>query len=195
LGDRILVWKQSNPIYNGIYVVQIVGTGSNGVWVRSTDTNGSGSGTIYGGDYVFVINGVVLAGHGFVVVGDGQRIIGVNNINWRDFTAGGTSRAGGLLTALQKLHPTSNSNLSDYNTGLQIPNDLIVGSHIIITVNGNIENISYGDKTGSFYISADNGVTVKIKANIAANDYLWFSPANAGYKLEITDEINLIYSA
>lgn len=39
IGNRILVAGQSTASQNGIYVVQTVGTGSNGTWVRSFDAN------------------------------------------------------------------------------------------------------------------------------------------------------------
>ena len=38
-GDRVLVTGQSSPTQNGIYVVQTLGTGSNGTWIRSKDAN------------------------------------------------------------------------------------------------------------------------------------------------------------
>lgn len=47
--DRVLVTAQSTGSQNGIYQVSAVGTGSNGTWIRSTDTNATGellSGTI-----------------------------------------------------------------------------------------------------------------------------------------------------
>ena len=35
VGDRILVNAQSTSSQNGIYIVSILGTGSNGTWIRS----------------------------------------------------------------------------------------------------------------------------------------------------------------
>lgn len=40
-GDRILVRKQNIPAENGIYVVESVGDGTDGVWVRSADLSDS----------------------------------------------------------------------------------------------------------------------------------------------------------
>jgi len=39
VGDRILVAGQSTASQNGIYIVQTLGTGSNGTWTRSPDAN------------------------------------------------------------------------------------------------------------------------------------------------------------
>ena len=41
VGDRILVNAQSTSSQNGIYIVSILGTGSNGTWIRSPDASAS----------------------------------------------------------------------------------------------------------------------------------------------------------
>jgi len=41
VGDRIGLVGQTNASQNGIYVVQTLGTGSNGTWIRSTDVDAS----------------------------------------------------------------------------------------------------------------------------------------------------------
>ena len=49
LNNRVLVTGQSTASENGIYFVSTVGSGSNGTWERSIDTNSTGellSGTI-----------------------------------------------------------------------------------------------------------------------------------------------------
>ena len=42
VNSRILVNGQSTQTQNGLYLVQSVGTGSNGTWVRTTDTDATG---------------------------------------------------------------------------------------------------------------------------------------------------------
>jgi len=42
LKDRILVTGQSTGTQNGIYTVSVVGSGSNGTWVRATDADATG---------------------------------------------------------------------------------------------------------------------------------------------------------
>ena len=42
VGNRVLVQGQSLPKENGIYRVTVVGTGSNGTWVRDTDGRAAG---------------------------------------------------------------------------------------------------------------------------------------------------------
>jgi len=57
--DRILVWMQTLPAENGVYVASILGTGATGTWTRAADANtitklasaivAVDSGTLYGG--------------------------------------------------------------------------------------------------------------------------------------------------
>ncbi len=56
-GNRILVAGQDPGSENGLYVVQTVGAGSNGTWVRSTDGNQDGE--IEAGMIVMVTEGTV----------------------------------------------------------------------------------------------------------------------------------------
>lgn len=58
-GDRVLVNGQSTGSQNGIYEVQTVGTGSNGTWIRSLDTNATGE--LQAGTIVMVTEGTVYA--------------------------------------------------------------------------------------------------------------------------------------
>lgn len=54
-GDRILVAGQTTGSQNGLYIVQTVGAGSNGTWVRSSDGNETGE--IEAGMIVMVTEG------------------------------------------------------------------------------------------------------------------------------------------
>jgi hypothetical protein len=57
IDDRVLVIGQGTSSQNGIYFVDIVGSGSNGTWVRSNDTNSSGE--LLAGTIVMVTEGLV----------------------------------------------------------------------------------------------------------------------------------------
>jgi len=57
--DRILVQGQSAGAENGIYRVSVVGTGSNGTWVRSADADATGD--ITAGMTVMVTEGSTYA--------------------------------------------------------------------------------------------------------------------------------------
>jgi hypothetical protein len=56
IGSRILVAGQSTGSQNGVYQVSVLGTGSNGTWIRSVDTNESGE--LNAGTIVMVTEGV-----------------------------------------------------------------------------------------------------------------------------------------
>ena len=55
LGDRILVTGQSTGSQNGLYQVSVLGTGNNGTWIRSTDSNETGE--LSAGTIVMVTEG------------------------------------------------------------------------------------------------------------------------------------------
>jgi hypothetical protein len=66
IGNRILVKDQTNGAQNGLYVVRNVGTGSNGWWVRTLDSNQS----------TFVTSGLtVVVAQGTVNVGQEYRLV------------------------------------------------------------------------------------------------------------------------
>jgi hypothetical protein len=57
VNDRVLVIGQSTGSQNGIYYVTTVGTGSNGTWTRSSDTDATGE--LLAGTIVMVTEGTV----------------------------------------------------------------------------------------------------------------------------------------
>ena len=57
LNDRVLVTGQSTGSQNGIYYVSTLGTGANGTWTRSTDTDVTGE--LLSGTIVMVTEGTV----------------------------------------------------------------------------------------------------------------------------------------
>ena len=91
-GDRVLVKDQTNQTQNGIYVVD------SGQWVRAVDANNDPVNKISGGDFVFVLQGTVNAGFGYVCTNSGTVTIGTTNITYSPFNAGQTVVAGSGLT-------------------------------------------------------------------------------------------------
>lgn len=76
---RILVKNQTNPTENGIYVVKVVGTGSDGVWVRTTDSNNVTE--LENGSHVFVKGGT-LANTTYKLVSADPLIVGTSAITF-----------------------------------------------------------------------------------------------------------------
>ena len=80
LNDRILVTGQSTASQNGIYYVSTLGSGSNGTWTRSTDTNTVGE--ILPGTIVMVTEGTIYADTQWKLTTDGVITPGVTAQTW-----------------------------------------------------------------------------------------------------------------
>jgi len=81
-GKRVLVKNQVDARQNGIYVVI-----SSGVWHRAPDQNGVPATNISAGNYTFIETGTTNIGSGWVVIGNGQLTVNVDNIVWTQFNA------------------------------------------------------------------------------------------------------------
>jgi trimeric autotransporter adhesin len=99
-GDRILVKNQAIPQQNGVYDVSVVGDGLT-PWIltRSADFDNSPPGEVVPGDFVFVESGPTNASTSWVQtqVGTGPGgsiIIGVNPINFSQFSSAASYSAG-----------------------------------------------------------------------------------------------------
>lgn len=91
VGNRLLVKNQAAALQNGIYTVTVVGDGSTAfVLTRATDQDGSPANEVSGGNFTFVETGTVQAGTGWVVVWDGNIVVGTDPINWTQFSDAGT---------------------------------------------------------------------------------------------------------
>jgi len=94
-GDRILVKNQGSAADNGIYIANA------GAWTRSTDQDGTPANEASGGNFTFVEEGTANAGTGWVVVWDGLINVGVDPMNWTQFSGGGGAflpLAGGTMS-------------------------------------------------------------------------------------------------
>lgn len=95
VGDRVLVKDQTTPSQNGIYVIQTLGTGANGVWLRALDMD---AWTEVPSSYVWVENGAALADTGWICTADAAGTLGTTAITWTQFSAAGAAIAGQGLT-------------------------------------------------------------------------------------------------
>lgn len=82
--SRVLVKDQTDPKQNGVYYVSTLGTGSNGTWLRTADTDTGAE--LVTGTYVFVTDGTVNANAAYVMVTQGTIVIGTSNIAWALFS-------------------------------------------------------------------------------------------------------------
>jgi hypothetical protein len=122
LNDRILVKDQSNPAYNGIYVLTTVGTTS----VPYVLTRGSQSNTwteIYG-SFTFITNGTANANTGWTTNVGPTGTVGTTPITWVQFSGAGTYTAGTGLTLTGSQFSISNTTVTAgvYGSATAVPN-------------------------------------------------------------------------
>lgn len=90
--------------------------------------------------------------------------------------------------------PNNTSADGDY-AGIKITYTPYNDSNVQVTVNGIGVNIGDGVKTKDCYFSNDNGTTARAIADIEAGDQLHWNASIAGYQLEDTDLVDIIYDA
>lgn len=74
VNDRVLVTGQSIQSQNGVYVVSVLGTGANGTWTRSGDTDVTGE--LLAGAIIMVTEGVIYADTQWKLITDNPIVIG-----------------------------------------------------------------------------------------------------------------------
>lgn len=88
VADRLLVKNQVAALQNGIYEVTAVGDGSNPfILTRATDQDGSPANEVSGGNFTLVEAGTANEGAGFVVLFDGNIVVGTDAIDWAQFSS------------------------------------------------------------------------------------------------------------
>ena len=102
VNDRVLIYTQTDPVENGVYVVTDVGSGStNWILTRSADTDTSGSqdpNALGFGDYFFVQQGATGAGESYICNTTGTIVFGTTSITFVQFSAAPVYTAGTGLT-------------------------------------------------------------------------------------------------
>ena len=92
--DRVLVTGQTTASQNGIYYVTTLGSGSNGTWSRSTDSNQTGE--LLAGTIIMVTEGIVYADTQWKLITDNPIVIGTTALTFTqnymaNSISGGTS--------------------------------------------------------------------------------------------------------
>lgn len=208
----VLVTGQTNGFENGLYVLTTVGNGST-PWVL-TRCSVCDTSALIPGSFVFVTGGTTYAGSGWVAVVDdpGDFTIGVDDINWLQFSGAGTFQAGtgldltGTVFSLQQLgiedlvDPNSDrilywnngSKKSDWltaNTGLEIS-----GSNLNVTQRA-FQNLSVAGQTTiaantiNDTLTLVNGSNVTITTN-AGNKSITIASVDTTYP--VISEANVV---
>ena len=127
-GDRVLVYNQTNPIQNGIYVVTVVGTVStNWVLTRASDANtyviNSANG-LSEGSTVFVQLGATGAGETYTCNTSGVITFGTTAITFAQISSAQIYSAGTGLTLTGTTFSITNTAVTagSYGTASNVPN-------------------------------------------------------------------------
>jgi len=94
------------------------------------------------------------------------------------------------LTATNQFEAASATTNDEDSSGIQIDSD--PSGMIQVFVNGVMVELK-SDKTGDSYFSHDGGTTPRSIANVVSDDTLYWNGSNAGYQLEASDKITLVY--
>ena len=78
--DRVLVTGQTTASQNGIYYIVTLGSGSNGTWARSTDSNQTGE--LLAGTIIMVTEGIVYADTQWKLITDNPIVIGTTPLTF-----------------------------------------------------------------------------------------------------------------
>jgi hypothetical protein len=142
-GDRVLVTGQSTGSQNGIYQVETVGSGSNGTWIRSSDTNATGE--LEAGTIVMVTEGTVYADTQWKLTTNNPIVIGTTALTFEQNSAFafGNIFANGTAVLANSVGSTVT---------------FTAGNNIAITGNNTSKTIAF-DVTGISLNSISNGTS------------------------------------
>jgi hypothetical protein len=145
-GARILVKDQTTATENGIYIIQTVGTGSNGTWVRAADMDAP---TEFENAYTWVQSGTVNADTGWVCTTT-FGTWGVTPITWVQFSGAGSINAGtGMTKTGDTLDVVAGAGLLANADSIQVANNGITNAMI---ADGAV-NLASADVTGTLPIT------------------------------------------
>lgn len=146
LNDRILVTGQSTASQNGIYIVSVLGTGANGTWVRSSDTNATGE--LESGTIVMVTEGSTYADTSWKLTTNDPIVIGTTALTFEI----NTGNAFGTISA------NGTSVVSNSATGTVT---FSTGNNIVITGNAASDTITFAVRDNpTFWGNVNPGANV-----------------------------------
>ena len=138
--DRVLVTGQTTASQNGIYYVTTLGSGSNGTWSRSTDSNQTGE--LLAGTIIMVTEGIVYADTQWKLITDNPIVIGTTALTFTqnymaNSISGGTSNvvvnsnANVTISSAGTANVLTISNTGAYVSGVVSATGNITGSYIL----------------------------------------------------------------
>ena len=173
VGDRILIYNQTNAYENGIYTVTVVGNGStNWVLTRATDADTYGlkdPDALGNGDAFFVTSGDTGAGETYVCNTPGTITFGTTNITFTQVSSAQVYSAGtGLTLTNTTFSITPVGTAGTYGSASQVPVITTNASGQVTTVTNTSIAIS-GSQITSGAVAIANGGTGQTTASAAFN--------------------------
>ena len=156
--DRVLVTGQTTASQNGIYYVTTLGSGSNGTWSRSTDSNQTGE--LLAGTIIMVTEGQIYADTQWKLITDNPIVIGTTSLTFtQNYMA--NSISGGTSNVVVN----SNANVTISSAGAA---NVLTVSNTGVYVSGVVS--ATGNITGNYFVgngSALTGIATGIPTQIA----------------------------
>ena len=156
--DRVLVTGQTTASQNGIYYVTTLGSGSNGTWSRSTDSNQTGE--LLAGTIIMVTEGQIYADTQWKLITDNPIVIGTTSLTFtQNYMA--NSISGGTSNVVVN----SNANVTISSAGAA---NVLTVSNTGVYVSGVVS--ATGNITGNYFVgngSALTGIATGIPTQLA----------------------------
>jgi hypothetical protein len=147
LNDRVLVTGQTDPAQNGIYIITMLGSGANGTWARSNDTNETGE--LLAGTIVMVTEGVIYADTQWKLITDNPIVIGTTPLVFTQNYYANVIQAG-------TSNVTVYSNSAVTITAAGVANVLTVASDGVSVI-GNVSAL--GNVAGNYFLGNGSQLT------------------------------------
>jgi hypothetical protein len=179
INDRILVTGQATANQNGLYLVATVGSGSNGVWTRTSDGNETGE--IEAGMIVMVTEGVIYADTQWKLITDNPIVIGTTALTFtQNYMANSISGGSSNVTVFSNANVTVSSAgmanvLTISSTGIVVTGTESVSGNV---TGGNILTTGIISATGNLTAGNVSAVNVAIDRGTAPNN--WDTLLNMG---------------
>ena len=191
LKDRVLVTGQTAGAENGIYYVTTLGTGANGTWTRSLDTDATGE--LLAGTVVMVTEGLIYADTQWKLTTNDPITIGVTALTFvqnysANSIASGNSNVVVLTNSSVTISSAGSANVLKVDSGLvTIAGNLIPASNVTYSLGNTtnrfsnlwlsnttiyIGNVTVGATATTLTVNGANVVTGDANGNISSGNIL-----------------------
>jgi collagen type VII alpha len=153
LDDRILVKGQTDGSQNGLYIVDVIGNGNDGTWVRSVD--GDQTGEIQGGMIVMVTEGTTYKDTQWKLITNDPIVIGETvltfelNASTKQILNGNSNVVISTLGSNVTVSVGGIANVAVFTTNGLVANNLATDGNLVVgnnlVVNGNVTYVNVTD--------------------------------------------------